>query len=468
MRPRSIRIFLLPALIIVLAGLAACERTPLTPPNPTFGNVSPGTDPPQRNAILTEASGPVETRLDAARQWAATSAGLRLDQGHQLRTGQAARAVLQLTEGSKIYMGDDTAITFNLLNPYMDSQLTSVALDRGQTYILLSGGALDVETPLGIASAREAYMSVGYDSATQTITITCLQGTCSFNQAFIAKGQKYIQKGTAAVDPQIMSLGDYGRWGVNVSEATAFAPFATEQFFQGSATPPVLDSPTQALSSLTPAESATAIATLPPDQPTPVPPTEPPFVPPPPTFTPFPPAPVMGRHTVQRGETLFCIARVYGVLPAAIAQTNGLTSLLVRAGDVLRIPEVPWPNISPGPVCAPQFTSTFPGLPYVTDTPPDTETPVNTPSPAAELRVIEVAALCIGNCADQAPTYRLRIIVTVTGGAAPLLFNPGQMYDEDHPRCEKASGQVTITSADGQIATGTWVYDDTACTPPAP
>jgi LysM repeat protein len=455
-----------------MASLMACQRTPLTPPNPTFGNVRPGTEPPERNALLTDATGVVETRLDAAGEWAPTSPGLTLNQGNQLRTSRDARAVLKLTEGSKIYLGDDTAITFNLLNPFMDSQLTSVALDRGQTYILLNGGALDVETPLGTAVAREAYMSVSYESATQTVSITCLQGTCGFNEIFINEGQKYIQTGTAAVDPQFMSLRDYGEWGLQVPEATAFAPFATEDAVQGSATPPVLNTPTLPLPSLTPtpAESATPTQTAAPDQPTPVsvPPTDTPFVPRRPTNTPFPPAPIMGHHTVQRGETLYCIARVYGVLPAAIAQANGLTSLLVRAGAILRIPEVPWPNISNGPVCAPQFTSKFPGLPYVTDTPQPTETPApptDTPTPAPELKVVEVAALCIGNCDNQEPTYRLRIIVTVTGGAEPLIFNPGQIYDEDHPRCEKASGQVTVTSADGQIATGTWVYDDVACTP---
>jgi hypothetical protein len=113
-------------------------------------------------------------------------------------------------------------------------------------------------------------------------------------------------------------------------------------------------------------------------------------------------------------------------------------------------------------VCAPQFQSPYPGLPYATDTPTP---PPETPTPAPPLEIREVAALCIGNCDNQEPTYRLLIIVTAVGGAEPLTYDPGQQFQLDFPRCTKSSGTVTVTSADGQVGTSSWVYDDTACTP---
>jgi LysM repeat protein len=89
-----------------------------------------------------------------------------------------------------------------------------------------------------------------------------------------------------------------------------------------------------------------------------------------PPFTPLPPAPIIGTHTVLAGETIFCIGRGYGVLPAAISQANNLSATAsVEAGQVLAIPQVQWVNISPGPVCAPQFVSPFPGLPLPSATP---------------------------------------------------------------------------------------------------
>lgn len=80
-----------------------------------------------------------------------------------------------------------------------------------------------------------------------------------------------------------------------------------------------------------------------------------------PTSTP-PAADILGYHTVQPGETLFCIGRAYGVDPYAIATQNGiLNPNLIRAGQVLAIPNVPR-SLPAGWVCPRQFNG---------DTPPD-------------------------------------------------------------------------------------------------
>src|SRR6185436_4024670 len=111
-------------------------------------------------------------------------------------------------------------------------------------------------------------------------------------------------------------------------------------------------------------------------------PTEPVFQPTvtPRPFTPIPPAPIIGHHIAQPGDTIFCISRGYGVLPGAIAQANGLPfPFFIRSGQDLAIPAVQWTNISDGPVCATQFISPFPGLVVATATPQDTATPAGPP-----------------------------------------------------------------------------------------
>lgn len=64
---------------------------------------------------------------------------------------------------------------------------------------------------------------------------------------------------------------------------------------------------------------------------------------------------VLGNHTVRHGETLFCIARAYGVDPWAIATQNGIVNPnLIHPGQVLAIPDA-YATLPPGRVCERQF-----------------------------------------------------------------------------------------------------------------
>lgn len=79
--------------------------------------------------------------------------------------------------------------------------------------------------------------------------------------------------------------------------------------------------------------------------------------------TPTPSGDILGYHTVRYRETLYCIARAYGVSPWAIASNNGIGyPYWLRIGQRLSIPNVPWKNIY-GPVCARQFGGTQPPPP---------------------------------------------------------------------------------------------------------
>lgn len=64
---------------------------------------------------------------------------------------------------------------------------------------------------------------------------------------------------------------------------------------------------------------------------------------------------ILGYHTVRAGETLYCIARAYGVDPFAIADANGVVNPnLVLPGMVLAIPNVPR-ALPSGRTCSRQF-----------------------------------------------------------------------------------------------------------------
>ncbi len=116
-----------------------------------------------------------------------------------------------------------------------------------------------------------------------------------------------------------------------------------------------------------PVSTATATST---PSPTVVPPTLPP-----PSYT------IIAYWTVQPGQTLYCIGRYYRVSPWSIAAVNYIPwPYFIYPGQILAIPNSPWYNIPPGPVC-------YPGVPNVTPIPPPVVTPtpppVITPTPPA-------------------------------------------------------------------------------------
>jgi len=60
------------------------------------------------------------------------------------------------------------------------------------------------------------------------------------------------------------------------------------------------------------------------------------------------------NHTVKSGETIFCIARGYGVDPWAIASYNGVVNPnKIYPGQVLAIPDA-YASLPAGPTCPPQ------------------------------------------------------------------------------------------------------------------
>jgi len=469
-------------LLAVPLLLNACQRNLVYLPTPTGG---PASDATERTAVFSGLEGTVEVRSSANAEWQPASQQAPLAEGSEVRTGAGGRASITLTEGTKIYVDQNTEFSVTQINPFLDSLLTALDLKHGQLWVLLNGGALDVNTPFGIVLARGAYLSVEFYPDQRQVNVTCLEGVCGFGTVAIPSGYKLLDAADNAV-AEAMTLPDYGVWGVNVPESTQFAYIATEVPLLGSATFPVVVTATPTptvpptltelgqVATLTPTDTAT----LPPEAPSLTPP--PPSETPPPTrtpvpsptlpvfqasatpvpFTPPPALPIMGHHIVLGGETIFCIGRGYGVTPGAIAQANNLpANFNVRAGQVLAIPAVQWFNISAGPVCATQFPSLYPGLSVATATPAASSTPAGPPFS------ITLEWHCIDNCGSNQGSYTIRVTVSTSGGVAPFSYNPGQVYDEIHAHCTDSAGNVGVTSADGQQAFAAWSYHDVSCSP---
>jgi LysM repeat protein len=99
--------------------------------------------------------------------------------------------------------------------------------------------------------------------------------------------------------------------------------------------------------------------------------------------TPTPrPAPAAGeviRYRVERGDTLYSIARSHGITVAALQETNGLTGTAIQAGQTLIIPSgAPAATPTATPPAATQATATAAPAPP-TATPAATHLPVADP-----------------------------------------------------------------------------------------
>jgi LysM repeat protein len=360
------------------ASLAMACGLSTTPP--TEIPVAQPTSPPEagaRTATIGEIVNIVEARESAEGTFAQVENGLVLEVGGQLRTGAASRTRIDFSEGTIVRLGENSILAVEANTSAGGDPFTSFSLEVGKLWASLTGGSLEVDTPIGVATVRGSYAFFEYnpgdpnDLSDDVLTLNCLEGSCraenqtvderlgNLEQIVLTGGGQQFTRGRLGFD----AVEDFVNNNPEVGQALVATLIAAPPATATPETPTPL-SPTGVL--------------IPTDTTVPLPtPTLPPV-------TVAPSVPLLGRHTLENGETLFCIGRAYGVLPNAIAQANNIDlNAGVQFGQVLAIPAVQWVNIPPGPVCPPQFESPFPGLPVSTDTPVATDTPSITATPTA-------------------------------------------------------------------------------------
>lgn len=346
--------------------LVLCSLVFLTACLPVTETPAPGGPTDPLSAVVGDLAGNVNGKPSAAETLAPISLGFTLRTGGQVQTGADSRARLDFSDRTILRVAANSSYTLEGVQAGPNGNvLAQVELSFGRLWASLTGGELQVQTPVGVASVRGSFAVFFFQPGDPNnpnddlLVVDCLEGSCgavgpNVNEQLgnlerlVVSPQGSLRQPLTAQDVQAFVL-ENPESGHLMATLTA-APPAT---ITPTGTPPATATPTI---TFTPASVAPVAAT---DTPAPVAPGISP------TATTAP----LGTHTVRSGENLLCIGRGYGVLPEAIAAANNLAvNARLSVGSTLVIPAVPWTNISNGPVCQPQFNSPYPGLPFVTAT----------------------------------------------------------------------------------------------------
>lgn len=366
--------------LLVIGGLllAACAE-----PTPAPTAAPPNETPDPRSGVVADFTGPVQGRRVNAEALSDVNIGFRILETGEVRTGESARARLDLSDGAIVRLASNTQYVLESAQPdEFGFVFAEMQLLLGKIWISLTGGEAQIETPLGVATVRGSFGIVAYDPAVSVMRFDCFEGTCTVTspvftgqinpmERLVLNQNNFLRQPIPPEEVQ-QFIADNPESARLVATLTALPPLAP------SATPTPQATATETATATSPA-TATATLALPTDTATPT------FTPQAPTATFTPAFTILGQHTVRRGETLFCIGRGYGVLPSAIAEANSFTtSTALSTNQVLRIPAVQWVNISAGPSCQTQFQSPYPGLPPgvpPTTPAPGGNVPPTTPAP---------------------------------------------------------------------------------------
>jgi hypothetical protein len=156
-------------LFAVLLLLTSCTAAP------TVDEQSAATTEPVSGNTITVTQGIAYLSVDdTSMEQIGLSAPL--SEAQMAATSVNSRAEVQLTSGTLIRLGEHTQVRFFDL-----SENGRFTLLQGTVWVILSNGAMVVETDLGTASVTGSYLGVTYDTDNQTLTATCLEGTCELS-----------------------------------------------------------------------------------------------------------------------------------------------------------------------------------------------------------------------------------------------------------------------------------------------
>lgn len=154
------------------------------------------------------------------------------------------------------------------------------------------------------------------------------------------------------------------------------------------------------------------------------------------------------RHTVQRGETAFTIARLYNVSVRALAEWNGLgTDFTIRENQILLIP--PAQPSAPSESARPQARSTetsAPGQGSATPVPPSAAKPLPDEKPGAQIE--KPAAQDLSKTQTKPANSSAKMSFPVNGKIIRT-YAKGKNNGID---LSAAAGTPVVAAADGTVA----------------
>ena len=144
-------------------------------------------------AELTDLPSDVFTRLTANAAEGQAVIGQVLSVGGTVRTQDRGNARIDINDGTIIRVSPKTLFTITQLEP--SSPVTRLFLTLGKVWITLSGGSMQVETPIGAASVRGSYLGVYYNADLKQIAVSCLetQQICSFSYLGVVYSMTSLQ-----------------------------------------------------------------------------------------------------------------------------------------------------------------------------------------------------------------------------------------------------------------------------------
>ncbi len=138
--------------------------------------------PAARSAQLSELQNTVEARDSGDVVWRAAVEGQQIAAGGRVRTGEAARAKVSLSDGTTIRLAPATEFVLAEFSPQPTDPVTQLKLTAGKMWVIvtktLGSGSFDIETPSGVAAVRGSLMSTEFYPADGRMIVTCLEGQC--------------------------------------------------------------------------------------------------------------------------------------------------------------------------------------------------------------------------------------------------------------------------------------------------
>ncbi|MBF8281811.1 MAG: cell surface receptor IPT/TIG domain protein [Anaerolineales bacterium] len=163
--------------------LAACGPKPSPAASPAVNTPTPDNS---RAAIVSEIANDVEAKASEAESFAQAGNGTVVNAGGQVRTGDASKARLDFSGGSIIRLAANSTFSVQQVETANGGLLARLKLEVGKIWVSLSGGAVEVETPVGVASVRGSFAIIAYDPgdpndpSDDVLILDCLEGECGF------------------------------------------------------------------------------------------------------------------------------------------------------------------------------------------------------------------------------------------------------------------------------------------------
>jgi len=215
--------------------------TPVTTGGPNDTTSAPSTtatpEGPSRSALLSELLKTVDARDTENAEWGSASEGQTISVGGGAKTGEEARARIDISDGTILRLGDSTEFRLTDLSGEPTDPVTISVLDAGKVWVFvtqaLGGGSFEIETPGGSATVRGSLMSTEYHPGNGQMIVSCLDGQCrltgasgNFTDLQAGEQAEIPSTGQDPTPPQPMDAAQLADWAGEFPEAAEFVAVA--------------------------------------------------------------------------------------------------------------------------------------------------------------------------------------------------------------------------------------------------